>query len=152
MNTTMILQLLVMHIPKELNCEKIKYVWQISSRNLKVKFINTPSIHIEHNGKTFNSNIPMKFFLPKQFCLWLILQKTTHLLHKKRFKVNTIILTKFQYLSIFYIDILNRMLMALKSHVIIMMWLNNITFISVMIVHMNQILFNIVLKLFSMIH
>ena len=26
MNTTIILQVLVMHIPKELNCEKIKYV------------------------------------------------------------------------------------------------------------------------------
>ena len=137
MNTTIILQVLV---------------WQIFSRNLKVKFINTPSIHIEHDGNTFNSNIPVKFFQPEQFCLSLNLQKTTHLLHKKRFKVNIIILTKFRCLSMFYIYILNKMLMALKARVTIEMWLNNITFISVIIVHTVHIFFNIALKKNYMIH
>ena len=32
---------------------------------MKNKFINTPSIHIEHDGKTFNSNTLVKFFPPE---------------------------------------------------------------------------------------
>ena len=40
---------------------------------------------------------------------------------QKIIKVNTIILTKFRYLSMLYIDILNKILMALKSRVTIEM-------------------------------
>ena len=70
--------------------------------------------------------------------------KNTYSLHKNRYIVNIIILTKYLYLSMYYIDMHNAMFMILKIPVTIVMWSNNMIFILVMIVHMIHILFNIV--------
>ena len=127
-------------------------MWQIFWINLKKKFINTTIIHVDHDGNTFRSNSLMMFFHPEQFCLWLILQKTIHLLHIMRDRVNTIILTKFLYMSMFYIGILNTMLMALKSQVKFYMWSKNIIFISMRVIYMIHILYTTVLKEFFINH
>jgi hypothetical protein len=56
-----------------------------------MKFIITPSIQIEMDGNTYNSNKLMIFFPSKMILLVVDLYRIIHSLHKKKYRVNIII-------------------------------------------------------------
>ena len=138
MNTTIILQVPVMHIPKELNCEKIKYVWQIFSRNFESEIYR----YTKHSHRARWKDLQFKHS-HEIFPVGTILS-VVDFAENYTFTAQKEIQSEYYHFD----QVLIFFHVLYKSCVKIEMWLKNITFISAMIIHAIHILFNIVLNFF----